>query len=59
MRELGVSFSSLALSDESDAENMADLYVLLERYLQVGTWDCPKQGYGDDPSDLADRLITI
>jgi len=58
MSELGASFSSLALSDELDAENMADLYVLLERYIQVGTWDCAKQGYGPDPSDLADSAGT-
>ena len=50
---LSESFTSLADSGET-AENLGEVYALLERYLQISIWNCPQQGYGNDPSDLSD-----
>lgn len=47
-------YTALASSDDMSATNLADLFALLERFIQISIWDCPAQGYGPDPSNASD-----
>jgi len=56
--QLSTSYATLASSSDLDENNLASLFALLERYIQLATWDCPNHGYGPDPSDSDDTAGT-